>query len=202
MANIKVADLPPDIREKLGYLDAEKVKIRTNAASAWAKQTVARIETPQVKEVERQVDERWRAYFPNGLPTWASIDKKLLAIVSGFTVLLYLFFSFCCMSLCQKAGKEPGLLVWLPILKQFPLLRAADMSGWWVLSYILLVPIPVVAIIWCFKISKACGKSAVVGLLLLLPGVNVFAFLYLAFADGAPANARLRKVEVMALELA
>jgi hypothetical protein len=106
------------------------------------------------------------------------------------------------MSLCQKAGKDPGPLVWLPILKQFPLLRAADMSGWWVLSYVLLVPIPVVAIVWCFKISKACGKSASIGLLLLLPIINLFTFFYLAFASGAPAKGELRRTEVMSLEVA
>jgi hypothetical protein len=35
------------------------------------------------------------------------------------------------------------------------------------------------------KIAKARGKSAWVGVLLLLPVVNVFAFLYLAFSNGA-----------------
>ncbi len=33
MANIKVAELPPDVREKLGYVDAEKAKAATNSPS-------------------------------------------------------------------------------------------------------------------------------------------------------------------------
>ena len=201
MANIKVADLPQDVKDKLGYVD-EKAKARTNAASAWAKQTVARMETPQVKEMERQVEQRWRAYFPTGLPTWGSIDKTRLAIVSGIALLLYFGFCYCCMLICKKTDKKPGALVWLPLLKQFPLLRAAGMSGWWVLSYLLLVPIPIVAIIWCFKIAKACRMSAWVGLLLVLPVTNLFAFLYLAFSDGAPKKEEPRRVEVMSLDLA
>src|SRR5712672_1937165 len=89
MANIKVADLSPDVKEKLGYADLEKAKAGTNSASVWAKHTIARIETPQVKEIERQVEQRWHAYFPGGPPTWASIDKQRLAIVSGIMLLLY-----------------------------------------------------------------------------------------------------------------
>jgi hypothetical protein len=57
--------------------------------------------------------------------------------------------------------------------------------------------------VWCFKIAKARGNSAWVGLLLLLPVTGFFAFLYLAFSDGAPAKEEpRRRVEVMSLETA
>jgi uncharacterized membrane protein len=39
-------------------------------------------------------------------------------------------------------------------------------------------------IAWCFKIAKAREKSPVVGVFLLLPVTNIFAFLYLAFSAG------------------
>jgi hypothetical protein len=43
-------------------------------------------------------------------------------------------------------------------------------------------------IIWCFRISKARGKSPLVGFLLLLPVVNLFALVYLTFSgSGSPA---------------
>jgi hypothetical protein len=152
--------------------------------------------------MERQVEQRWRAYFPTGLPTLGSIDKTRLAIVSGIALLLYFGFCYCCMLICKKTDKPPGALVWLPILQQFPLLRAAGMSYWWFLGYFVPVLNLVVPIVWCFKIAKACRKSAWVGLLLLLPVTNFFAFLYLAFSDGAPKKEEPRRVEVMSLDLA
>ena len=87
-----------------------------------------------------------------------------------------------------EAGTQPGAIVWLPILQFISLLRAARMSGWWFLA--LFVPLlnVVIGIVWCFKIAKARGKSAWVGLLLLLPITSFFAFLYLVFSDRAPGN--------------
>jgi uncharacterized membrane protein YhaH (DUF805 family) len=92
------------------------------------------------------------------------------------------------MLICQKTGNPPGVLVWLPVLQLFPLLRAAGMSGWWFLAYFVPVLNMVAGILWCFTIAKARGKSAWVGLFLLLPVTNLFAFLYLAFSNGATAK--------------
>src|SRR5712691_2936842 len=61
MANIKVAELSPDTRQKLGYDDTDKPKAGTNAASVWATQTIAKMESPRVKEVEDKVQQRWRS---------------------------------------------------------------------------------------------------------------------------------------------
>jgi hypothetical protein len=44
------------------------------------------------------------------------------------------------------------------------------------------------AVLWAFKIAEARGKSVWVGVLLLLPITNVFAFLYLAFSNGGPVE--------------
>ena len=46
----------------------------------------------------------------------------------------------------------------------------------------------VAQVLWCFNIAKACGKSVWVGVPLLLPVTSLFAFLYLAFSNGAPAE--------------
>jgi uncharacterized membrane protein YhaH (DUF805 family) len=65
------------------------------------------------------------------------------------------------------------------------MLRAAGMSGWWVLACFVPVLNLVPVILWPLKIAKARGKSVWIGVLLLLPVANVFAFLYLAFSNGA-----------------
>ena len=116
-----------------------------------------------------------------------------LGIVVGILLLIHLIWSYCYAQICKKAGTQPGVLVWLPILQFISLLRAARMSGWWFLA--LFVPLlnVVIGIVWCFKIATARGKSALVGLLLLLPITNLFAFLYLVFSDGAPDQAPRRE---------
>jgi hypothetical protein len=104
--------------------------------------------------------------------------------------------------ICQKAGKPGGFLVWVPLLQIIPLLRAAGMSSWWFLGW-LLPPISIIAqVIWCFKIAQARAKSAFVGFMLLLPVTNLLAILYLAFSEGASEKPKAapKKIQLMTLE--
>src|SRR5579859_1824684 len=48
MTNIKVADLSSDLRTKLGYEDPAAAHVKTNSPALWAKQTLAKLEVPQV----------------------------------------------------------------------------------------------------------------------------------------------------------
>lgn len=123
------------------------------------------------------------------IPNLKSINQTVaLAVLGGFA-LVYLFFCYCSMLICKKTANEPGLLIWLPVLQVFPLLKAAGMSGWW----FLLMCVPgvnlVAQVMWCVKIAAARGKGTFTAILLILPGTNFFAYLYLAFSDSAGAAA-------------
>jgi hypothetical protein len=174
-ATIRVKGLEPDVQQQLGYevappkqpllsrkMLAEKIKI-----------------DPQVREAEEKLvadaQERIRTLDPN-LRT---------GILAG-AVIGYLFFCFCCMLICKKTSNEPGILVWLPVLQLFPLLRAAGMSGWWFFLFLLPGLNVLASIVWSVKICQTRGKSGWLALLLLLPVTNLFVFLYLAFSDGTP----------------
>jgi len=202
-ATIRVKGLEPDVQQQLGYevvppkepllsrkMLAEKIKI-----------------DPEVREAEEklvaEVQERIRTLDPN----------VRIGILAG-AVICYLFFCFCCMLICKKTSNEPGVLVWIPVLQVFPLLRAAGMSGWWFFVYLLgplgmapllawqpgmsewwflLVLLPglnaIAGIVWSVRICQTRGKSGCLGLLFLLPVTNLFVFLYLAFSDGSsPAS--------------
>jgi hypothetical protein len=81
------------------------------------------------------------------------------------------------------------------------MLRAARMSRWWFLFW--LVPLLNVAgyILLSVKLVEARGKSVWFALLLLLPLTSFFAFLYLAFSDPvAPKEKPV--VEIMTLDAA
>ena len=51
-------------------------------------------------------------------------------------IFLYLFFCLCCKLICDKAGAPSKFLVWLPGLQMFALFRAARMSPWLVLGFL------------------------------------------------------------------
>jgi hypothetical protein len=109
---------------------------------------------------------------------------RLTPNIMAIVVIVYLFFCVCIKLICLNAGSKPGLMIWIPVLQMFPLLRAAKMTAWWFVAF-LIPPFSLVAhIVWCVKIAKACGKSALVALLLILPVTNLLAFLYLALSNG------------------
>jgi hypothetical protein len=189
MASLKVSELPPDVRERLGYASASASKTMTNAAAVWVKKEIAKLDVPRIKEFRNQIEQNWRSRSTSRLASMGLIGPKLnwmrLGIVLLPCVLVYLFCSYCCMLICRKTGHPPGFLIWLPLLQLLPMLRAAGMSRWWLVAYFVPLLNFVPTILWPFKISKARGKSVWTGVLLLLPVINLFAFLYLAFSDSA-----------------
>jgi hypothetical protein len=184
MASIKVSQLSEDLREKLGYAIPTVRKPGTNNAAVWAKRELSKLSAPQVKDLTAHLRQQWRGESSVPLSVLGLAGPKLLIAGLGVLLLFYLFHCYCCMLICQKTGNPPGLLIWLPLVQLLPLLRAAGMSPWWFLAYFVpglnLVPL----LVWPFSIAEARGKSGWVGLLLLLPVTNFFAFLYLAFSGG------------------
>ncbi len=202
MSNLKVAELPPELLEKLGYTAALAPKVQTNIAAVWAKQAVAKMETPQVKQMQTRVVQAWRGALQSTLSRMPSVTPRLILAALAVLLLVYLFHCYCCMLICQKTGKEPGVLVWFPVLQLFPLLRAASMSGWWVVAFFIPVLNLVGHVLWCVKIVQARSKTMPLMILLLLPVTSLFAFLYLAFSDAVPQKKEERRVEIMTLETA
>jgi hypothetical protein len=202
MTNLKVADLSPELRTKLGYEDPNAPKANTNAATAWARQTFSKLDVPQVKVV----GERLSGLLHGALPMPAQIpsfSRNQLLEIAGGLIALYLLHCYCCLLICQKAGATPGFLIWIPLLQLFPLLKAAGMPPVWFLGFLVPGVNLIAHIVWCVKISAARGKSLFVGLLLIFPLSSPFAALYLAFS-GSPRSSgkQRRRVEIMTLETA
>lgn len=184
MTSVKTAELPDELKQQLGYAVAGASKGSTNSAATWAKREMAKISGPQLKELGKQMDQKWRGDSPAKLSAMGLSGGKLLFVVLGMALLIYLFHCYCCMLICLKTGNPPGVLIWLPVLQLLPLIRAAGMSAWWFLGFCLPIVNIVAQVMWSFNIAKARGKSVWVGVLLLLPFTSLFAFLYLAFSDG------------------
>jgi len=178
MGNIKIADLPEEIQLKLGYnLPKEKSKPVTVPTM----EVLTDIKVPEINQLRSDwhsggAEAVFKA-FGNPIAVWTLL---------GIMALTYLFFCYCSMMICRKTHTTPGILVWVPVLQIIPLLRAAGMSGVWLLAFFVPVLNLVAQIIWYVKIVQARGKGPVLVLWLLLPLTAPFAYLYLAFSEPAP----------------
>ena len=181
--NTKVRDVDRGTLLSLGYQlppdESEKASVFSQSAQSVLESSAVTnlVADPRVQEAQAVLAAQLGDFVELITP------EVMYGTVAGI-IGLYLFFSFCCRQICVKTGQRASPLIWLPILKQLPLLRAANMSGWWLLLGLLLFPIgwPLMKIVWAFKICPTRGKSWVVGLFLILPVTNILAFLYLAFS--------------------
>ncbi len=133
------------------------------------------------------------------------LDKVTPQVIYGLAAALiglFLFYCFCGRQICVKVSQASGQpqnkllpLIWVPLLQQLPLLRAAGLPLWTILPALVLPPFWVgLQIWWAFKIVEARGKSKIVAVLLILPVTNVLAYLYLAFSGADAPEAPAGKV--------
>jgi hypothetical protein len=137
---------------------------------------------------------------PSGLMTWVVVTLGGLVLLGGG---FYVYTCYVLRLICVKAQAQPGIAIWLPFLQLMPLLRAAKMSRWWMVGLGVFsagcgyaqVQWPGFALafdaasalsglalwgVWAVRICQARQKHLGVAFLLLLPGVNYLALLYLA----------------------
>jgi len=187
MANLKVRDLDQATQVKLGYLLPEDIK----EAKPFFKvpDMVAGLDTSSIKDKQERLKAEMQlaAQFGPMLDLAEKIDDRVSYGIVGGIALIYLTWCFLCRQVCKKTGQPPSPLIWMPLLKQFPMMKAANMPAWWfLLNFLGLWGIR--SLVWCFKIASARGKHWFVGLLLVLPVTNILTFLYLAFSAGEDAN--------------
>jgi len=184
MANLKLSEIPPEVLQQLGYgAAAEKPKSKTEVASQWAKDKLGSANIDKVNAAELKAREAWIQRSGDVARAVVALDRKLCGAIVAVLILFYVFCCRCCAEICKKAGKPAGVLAWLPGFQLIPLLKAAGMSPWWFLGYLVPPVAFVLHIVWSFKIAKARGKTGVTGFFLMLPLTSLFAFIYLAFSD-------------------
>jgi len=113
-----------------------------------------------------------------------AVDRMLVWKVTGGLLAAWWFYSLCCSLICKKTGHPGGLMVWLPVFQVIPMFRAARMSGWWFLALFIPLLNLIAPLLWCVKITQARGKGFFTAAMLILPGTNLLAFIYLAFSNG------------------
>jgi hypothetical protein len=196
IASIKVKQLPEDVLEELGYASGSNRSTQTSAAAALT-QPVARGAKAFVEEMQAGVSGVWHG---------TEIARRMMrshpvrvVVAAAVLVLAQLFCSYCGMLICRKSGKEPGILVWIPVLQAVPLLRAASMPTWWFGG--LFVPgLNLVGyVLWCVKIVEARQKTMPLAMLLIFPLTSWFAFMFLALSEDSHEREKVQ-VESMILD--
>lgn len=93
---------------------------------------------------------------------------------------LYVFFCYCAKVICEKAGHQPGVLIWIPIVQVIPLLTVAKLPIWFIILFFIPVVGFVATIVMWVKICQARGKS---GWTVLLGIIPIIFLPYLAFSE-------------------
>ena len=178
VGNILLVDLDPEAQQLVGYTPPVPVGEAFRALANEGMSTIMKWAPFDLEAIEGETS-------GSDLTTTVELSPVAVVLLVGLFLVVYLFTCYCLMLICAKAGHDPGLMIWVPLLQVFPMLRAAGMSGWWVLGMLVPVLNLVVTILWSFNIVSARGKSMVWAVLLILPFTNLIAFLYLAFSgDG------------------
>lgn len=186
IANVKLEKLDPETIARLNSGDApdpSAAPSKTGGATTKHETSSTATSTPE-SDARPNVKSQLRLKISPILAKLTALSSFRLSpnILAG-VVAVYLFFCFCMKLICEKAGAAPGFMVWFPVLQMFPLLRAARMSGWWCLAFLIPVLNLVAHIVWSIKIVQARGKSVWAAIFLILPLTNFFSFLYLAFSS-------------------
>lgn len=114
--------------------------------------------------------------------------NPIVALLAGtiglfFWIGLYVVSAVALMTIAKKTGTANEWWAWIPILNLILMVQIAQLEIW----YILLMFVPCVNIfaavyIW-WKIAERRGKPGPLAIGMLVPVVNFFIMLYIAFAD-------------------
>ena len=105
----------------------------------------------------------------------------LVALV--FALAMYVFICICAKKVCEKVGKDPGIMIWIPVVQLLPLMEVAGMQTWMIiLAFIPLANIVFMFMLW-LGIAKARNKGALWGVLAALPCTAIVGVPYLAFSE-------------------
>jgi len=197
ITSLKVSELPLEILQKLGYAPPPKPRKHIKEGPMWAGVAVPKMDMAPIQPLKAKLSQAW---YRTGLGSKIQPLKHSprLVISAAVTLLaVYLFYCYCCMLICQKTDSNPGLLVFVPLLQAFPMLRAASMSPWWFVGFLIPGVNLVVYVVWSLKIVAARQKTTPLALLLMFPLTSWFAFLFLAFSEAAGQEGDKLSVEIM-----
>lgn len=107
----------------------------------------------------------------------------VMMLVLGVVFLgLHLFMSYCMKKVCEKCGKDPGILIWIPIVQFLPLMEIAGMATWMIVLLFIPIASIIFAVMLILGIAKARNKPpAIAFLIAIFCGIAFWP--YMAFTE-------------------
>ena len=121
-----------------------------------------------------------------------NLTTEIIAGIISFTiVILYFYTSLALMTIAKKTNTDNSWFAWIPILNIYLMMKIADARLWTFIAFLIAGLIPfvgsllVIAIMmtWWWGIAKARDKSGILGILMLIPVVNLIILGYLAWGQ-------------------
>ena len=140
--------------------------------------------TPAVKPMQ----------MPKQIPGAAA--PLLVGIMAAFgmfffliAIAFYVFFSLCLFLIAKKLKVPAPWTAWIPIVNLWTLVACAGKPAWWLIFYLIPIVNFFVLIYLYMCITENLGKNKWLGLLMLVPLVNMGFFGWLAFSKPeSPGN--------------
>jgi len=155
--------------------------------------TTKEIKSPKdLKGIEKQLS----VYF-------AENSFLIVTIVLLILILAYLYYAITLQAIATKTGTESAWLAWVPIGSLYLECKIAGKPGWWLLLRIFSNLIPfvgpvisiIVSIIIWMGIASARSKPSWLGILTVVPLLNLFLLGYLAFSKSDVDESKKKEEE-------
>lgn len=110
------------------------------------------------------------------------VRRDILVLASSCLVIIYIFVCFPFMKIARRLNMKHAWIAWIPVLQVFLFIKMANKPLWW--FFLFFVPVigffmPIV--LW-IHITQLLQKSFWLGILMIVPGLNIFILWYLAMS--------------------
>jgi hypothetical protein len=151
--------------------------------------TAATVSQLTTTATQTAVQEQLRTALPVPEELQRMTDEGVMAFVAAFFMIflvlgaaLYVYFSLCLYLIAKKLNVPAPWTAWIPLINIWTQLQAAGKPCWWVLlCFIPFVSIIVITYVW-MCIVENLGRNKWLGLLILVPIVNLVYMGVLAFS--------------------
>ena len=100
-----------------------------------------------------------------------------------FSLIIYLWLAFCLQTIAKKTNTPNEWLAWIPIANIYLLCKIVGRSGWWTIAFFIPLLNVIIAIIWWWSVAEKRNKPGWLGVLMIIPVVNLVVPGILAFTD-------------------
>jgi hypothetical protein len=117
------------------------------------------------------------------IPSLTSANGGFPMLSVFLFIIVYAFFAYCLSRIAEKTNHgDRAWWAWLPVMQVLLILKVAAIEWWWIFLFLIpFVNIAVAIYVWV-RVAKALAKHPVWGVLIVVPGLDLFVLAYLAFS--------------------